>query len=269
MHRKLPALLIALCLFGPLARADDKQRCIEASEQAQKLKDEHKLSKAREFFLSCTREGCPGPIVRACTEDLADVERRQPTLVFQARDPDGRDLVGVKVSVDGEERVSSLDGRAIPIDPGVHAVHFDAEGFEPSEQQVVVAEGEKQRIVRANLRKRGSPKEELKREETSKAQGGPPLVGWILAGAGVLSLGAGVGFGLGAQSDIDGLKSSCSPRCSPSDVDPVRTKLLASDILVGVGVVSLAAGAYFLLFTKAKAPAKPAALAPRGLTFQF
>ena len=48
------------------ARADDKEQCVAASEQAQTLKDEGKLRAARSQLLACARDVCPGIVRKDC-----------------------------------------------------------------------------------------------------------------------------------------------------------------------------------------------------------
>ena len=51
---------------------------------------------------------------------------------------------------------------------------------------------------------------------------------------------------LGRSEEMD-LRETCSPTCTDSQVQPVRTKYLLSNITFGVGLVSLSAAAYLFL----------------------
>lgn len=61
---------------------------------------------------------------------------------------------------------------------------------------------------------------------------------WIAAGAaGALALGALV-VGLNAQAKFDELEDLCAPGCPQSDVDSVKTRALASDVLWGTAAAA-------------------------------
>src|SRR5215470_4150062 len=94
-------LLALLWPFAASAQAS-KKACIEASEQGQQLRDEGKLIKAREKFLTCVRDTCPGMIRKDCTEWLAGVDANLPSVVVSARDESGHDVTTVRVLLDGE-----------------------------------------------------------------------------------------------------------------------------------------------------------------------
>jgi hypothetical protein len=70
------------------------------------------------------------------------------------------------------------------------------------------------------------------------------MVTYVLGGLGGIALVTGsivAAIGFAKRSDLD----VCKPRCNPEDVDGMRHTFVASDILVGVGILSLAAAAYF------------------------
>jgi hypothetical protein len=54
---------------------------------------------------------------------------------------------------------------------------------------------------------------------------------------------------LTANGDVSAAKEAppngCAPNCSQDRVDGMRTKFVVSDVLLGVGLVSLGVGAYF------------------------
>src|SRR5688572_8088699 len=103
------------------ARADEREVCNTAADQAQQLRDEGKYRRAREQLLICARDVCPTPIKRDCLEWLAQVESTAPTVVFAARDST-KDLSEVKVSVDGVAVTDRLDGKPVQMDLGKHIV---------------------------------------------------------------------------------------------------------------------------------------------------
>jgi hypothetical protein len=80
-----------------------------------------------------------------CAKHLQEVNAAIPTIVFEAKDPAGNDLVDVKVSVDGKLLVERLDGTAIPLDPGPHKFTFASPSFGSVDKQLVLREGQKDR----------------------------------------------------------------------------------------------------------------------------
>jgi hypothetical protein len=46
-----------------------------------------------------------------CTRRLDELDKAQPTIVFEAKDGAGRDLTAVQVTVDGKPLVESLTAR--------------------------------------------------------------------------------------------------------------------------------------------------------------
>jgi hypothetical protein len=68
-----------------------------------------------------------------------------PTIIFDARDSTGKDLISVRVSMESEVLAERLEGTALSVDPGVHTFTFEAAGHTPVQKQVVVHQGEKDR----------------------------------------------------------------------------------------------------------------------------
>ena len=81
----LPLFAFVLLTSGA-ALADDKAACFDASEKAQKLKNDKKLSDARQQFIICARELCPQAVRVECAKALTEVESGLSTIVVRARD---------------------------------------------------------------------------------------------------------------------------------------------------------------------------------------
>ena len=58
--------------------------------------------------------------------------RYPASVVPAAKDKKGRDIVDVKVSIDGKVVTETLDGKALPVDPGVHTFRFETKNAPPS-----------------------------------------------------------------------------------------------------------------------------------------
>lgn len=125
-----------------------KERCVAANTKAQSTRREGKFRAAREELSICVDAGCP-PLVRDdCIKRLDELERMQPTLVLDAKDSTGNDLVAVRVTVDGKLLTGSLDGSALQVDPGPHAFVFEVTGQPAVSRTWVLKEGEKARRER-------------------------------------------------------------------------------------------------------------------------
>ena len=148
---------VAVGLFGaalllPRASfADEVATCVKANEQAQSLRDEGKYKRAREQLLVCTRDVCPGIVRKDCMQWLSDLDASMPSVVINAKDAGGRDLVDVKVTVDGQPLTEKLDGKPIAIDPGEHAFHYEAAGAPPVDDKILLHAGEKNRVLAVKL----------------------------------------------------------------------------------------------------------------------
>jgi hypothetical protein len=234
--------------------------CPTASEQGQKLRDQGKIIKARDMFLLCSRPTCPSVVRKDCAKWLPEVEEAVPTVVVAAHDYQGADLATVTVTVDDAPFATTLDGKALPIDPGPHTFKYETQGSTPVTQTVIVRSGEKNRIVKVDF---PPPAGKEPKKETPPVEKPPPpqkegvpVMTYVLGGIGVVALGSFAYFGITGKNDLSNLKSSpCAPYCPSSQLDDVKTKLLVADISLGVGVLALG-GATIVYLTRGSGDAK-------------
>ena len=200
-------------------------------------------------------------IRKDCEPLLSELDTRMPTLVISAKDAAGKDLVDVRVTIDGTLVTSKLDGKAIPIDPGAHAFKYERDGSAPVEANIVVHDGEKDRVVNVMLEpiqaaKKDEPvvvpSEKEKEKETPVEKAGPPIGGFVFLGIGAVAVGSFVFFDLSAKSSVDNLRGTCAPRCAQSDVDSVNTKMIIADVSLGAGAVALGVAPWLLVSQYAK-----------------
>jgi hypothetical protein len=92
-----------------------------------------------------------------CTRRLDEVEKAQPTIIFEVKDAAGGDVTAVTVTVDGKPWTDTLDGKALAVDPGRHVFAFSVAGRAPFERTFALAEGEKGRRERIVLESAVSP----------------------------------------------------------------------------------------------------------------
>ncbi len=265
-----------LVLVAPRVRADDsKQACVDASEKGQSLRDDHKLRAAREAFLACARDACPGPIKKDCAEWLAGVDKAMPSVMIVARDH-GQDVVKVAVEVDGKRVQESLDGVAMPLDPGPHVLRFTMAGRVPAEQTVVVREGDKARplVVEFGVASATEAPAEgplaPRPEEAPASSFHVPVVAWVLGGVTVAAAGSFAAFGSMGKSDLSHLRSTCgvTMSCAQSDVDAAHTKMLVADVSLYTGIATLAAATVITILANRHPSSPPSALA-EPLTLRF
>ncbi len=148
----LAALLGCLVGTSPLAaRAEGKvpmrKACAIAAERGNTLRDQGKYVSARAAYAGCARPACPWSLAQACRKKLTSLDSATPTVIPRAKDDKGRNLAGVRVSLDGVALAEDSDGRAVPVDPGEHTFTFELPGAAPVEKSVVVRAGEKERLV--------------------------------------------------------------------------------------------------------------------------
>jgi len=264
------------------AAADEPLTCAQAYERAQEEKTSGQLKAAIEHLKRCVDAKCAKFIRKDCVQWMQDAQRALPTVVFSIRE--GRDeITDVEILCDDKMLVRRLDGESIPVDPGLHDFTFNVPGLVPAERQVLIKEGERNRIIKVEL---GTPERiapppsplqpppaiaavaapsppppspSSNAEPTLYAKPNPPLaessppslahaLPYGLAGVGALGVaGFAVFASLGASQKGD-LERSCSPFCQTGQVDNAKTKYVLADTCLGVGLVSLGVATY--LFVK-------------------
>lgn len=195
---------------GAVAHAGPKE-CAEISEKAQQLRSDSRLVGARDLFTMCAKPECPAVVRSDCAQQRDDAEAALPSLVIAVRDANGTDIPRsvAHVFVDDVEAASALDGLAVEVDPGPHALRVETAGLSPVTQSVVAREGEKRREIAFTLPGvfRPSPAPVAVAPvaaapvtpappvpDKPKPPAGPPAspVPWVVFGVGAVTLAAGV-----------------------------------------------------------------------------
>ncbi|HVY30705.1 MAG TPA: hypothetical protein VHB79_29300 [Polyangiaceae bacterium] len=263
LKRSIQACLL-LTVVPLAARAEDvKKECIDSSTLGQTSRDGGELLKAREQFLQCSREACP-PVVRtSCNRWLTEVDELIPSVVIRASDATGSDITDGTASIDGVSH--PLDGKTIQLDPGKHVVAVESRDGTRAEKKVLLAAGEKSRLIELHLGPSGAPASEAPTGPSKPVVGASPPTApeapstdrkasiptgaWVLGGASVVALGSFAFFGLSAKSELDKLKV-CSPYCTDKQTQTGRNDALVADISLGVGVAALAGAVVWALVAK-------------------
>jgi hypothetical protein len=242
------------------ARAQDREQCVAAFDRGQALRLDGKLRAARADFVACARDACPTPLRKDCATALTALDVDLPTVVLGARDTAGHDLTPSAVYVD-DEPVSAPEGRAVAFDPGPHVIRFEHPPDAPVVEHVVLRVGEHNREVLASFPARAaitpaSPPAWVVPPPKPPVPTHRPT-GWIvaLAGVGAVGLGSFAYFGLTGLSQKQQLLDRCAPACSDAEVDTVRSRYIAADVSLGVGVVALGIAAFLLLSSPSDASA--------------
>ena len=230
------------------ALADDRAACLDAATRGQALRNAHHLVEARKQLRACARADCPAVVQSDCARWLDEVEKAIPSVVLMAKSRAGADLVDVKVSMDGQLLVATLDGQAVAIDAGPHTFHFEEAGATSVDQRVVLNEGEQNHAIAVVLGPPG-PSQEASQEPSPSRRSAPwKTVGWVLGGAGVVGLGVGTAFGLVAIGDNNSAHCNANKECQPGPLSDARTAARISDVGLIAGGLLLAGGAALVLF---------------------
>jgi hypothetical protein len=264
-RRTLSVILLGaiLCPTNALAAPPTKDECIDANRQAQSLRRTGKLHAAQAALLVCVNPTCPAPVVDDCTSRLDEVQRVMPSLVFEVQDSAGKDVTKVTVTIDGMPFASTLDGTALPADPGEHTFAFEVAGQPPVTQQLVLHEGDKGRrehVVVGGGAPAIAPVVPAAAPAASQTEAASPgkgqrIAGLVAGGLGIVSLGLGAVLGVNASSSWSSSQNECStPTNCPnhagavSDHDTALNDATFSTIGFIAGGV-LVAGGVILFFT--------------------
>lgn len=242
--------------------------CVAATERGQAKRDEGQLVASRAEFVACGDDSCPTVVRRECVRWLAEVDARIPSLIVSVTDSNGKDVVGADVSLDGVRLPVAGAGRAFTLDPGPHLLRATGKKVNPVEERVVVRERERERVVKLVLRSQEAPPRGM---VTVPLRRTVPVLSWVLGGAAVVG-GAGFAyFWATGMSKVSRLRDSCSPYCSPEQIDDARSPLTIARVSAGIGVAAMIAAVtvYFLQPTTTTAPSQGAGLpgTPLSLTF--
>jgi hypothetical protein len=299
-------VMVSRALFGALASAGalafasatafadvSVEQCIASNTEAQSLRRAGKFAEAREKLSACLDPSCPQMVATDCTRRLADLDRVQPTVVFDVKDSSGKDFVAVAVSIDGHRLPRELDGTAVAVDPGLHAFTFEVAGRPPVTQSWVAKENEKSRRLAvvidaapvASIAEPAAAKPTTERatsapvDEPATASSALRPVGLLTAGVGVGGLAVGAIFGLLASAAKNDYEQHCgaalgshvpATSCDEMGVSGQKdasNKALLSTVAFTAGGVLAALGAVLFFTAPAGAPAS-VGVGPGGVLLQ-
>ncbi|AUX48215.1 uncharacterized protein SOCE26_097460 [Sorangium cellulosum] len=224
------------------AASSEVAACVAAHAEVQQLRKGHRLLEAGRVLKGCTRPACPAPVLRDCGAWIEEIERATPSVVFNVTSG-GEQLAGPTIVVDGQPVELSSDGAPLRLDPGKHTYRVEHGGYGPVTKDFILFEGQRFRqlnvalepvVVASGLRPEAPAMESYRPV---------PALTYALAGVGVAGAASFAVWGLMGRSERDHLEATCSPRCTDSDLDVVRTRYLIADISLGVGAAAFAGAA--------------------------
>jgi hypothetical protein len=273
MKRALAFALILALPHPAIAQIsnDQKVKCANAYEQAQRTRNEGLFRASREHMLVCADDACPKVLRNECVKWLGELDNAMPTVLVIAKDDKGNELSDVSVSVDGTKLVDHLDGKALAVDPGSRTFRFARAGSDSIEQKVLIREGEKRRVLNVTFTIPGAPSTPAPiKDEPSPSS--VPTATWILGGVGVVALAVSVPMYASYFRQKTDLDDGCgrTSTCDPAEVDPEKRQLIYANVTSAIGAVAI--GAAVVIW--AAAPAKSNVTAgiapmPGGLAGSF
>lgn len=239
------------------AMADDKQACLDAYASGQRLQRAEEFLEARRQLRTCARAVCPAFVQADCARWLGEVEAAIPSVVLSARTPDGQDVIEVDVTMDGRPLLAALDGKSVDLDPGVHELVFESEGYRPERREVVIKTGEQNRKVEVVLHPLGSATKPAPGPDTSKreGEGTVPASAYAVGAVGLIGWTGFTYFALRHKGQIDDLEA-CEPSCPSSDVDDASATRTFAFASLAVGVAATGIALYLVLDGTEPEPAR-------------
>jgi hypothetical protein len=244
----LAAWSAALITFLPRAAWADAKTCAASHASGQREVKAGRLRLASELFTTCgSDESCPEQIRTECTEFLESVRQTVPTVILSVVDDAGNDVSNVRVFSTDELLTEQLDGRALELDPGKHRLRFVLPWGDVLSSDVLIREGEKNRLVEVRLEKKGAaPADNAETPTREPPPSAPaetrstPVGAYVATGLAVVGFGTFAGFAIAGNSQKSQLEG-CAPSCGEGDrnrYDDMKRSFLIADIGLGVGAVS-------------------------------
>ena len=285
------------CVYATSAALADegKLACIAAHTEGQELRNAGNPIAARARFAICSSPSCPTFVRTECAHFGKQLDDALPTLLIEARSPDGAPVTAVRMLVDGVLVLEELTRLPVKIAPGEHLLRFVPADPQLAEREVTIAtrEGEKNILLVLDLPRRVRPggasegdgavvsraprapvtqnpyepvPRAADRDTRARHGGGVSVPGLVLLGVSVASLVTFTAFGVKGRNEEDEL-AGCAPSCASSDVDRMYRDYLIADVALGVAALAGAVGGW-LVISSLGSPANPTAtlrIAPLGL----
>jgi len=211
--------------------------------------------------LAAARKGARGDREKAARQHMEALEPRLSRVTITV--PAGSAAPGLAVTLDGTVLEATALGTAIPVDPGEHAATATAPDHRPWEAKVSLAERESRALIVPPLDPTSAPAPPAPTPPTPWKR----PVGIAAAGAGLVLLGVGAGFGVRAISLGSRAGDGCpNLLCSPAGLSAVSDGRSAASVangtLVAGGALAAAGAALIVLSAVSGGEARPTGSAP-------
>jgi hypothetical protein len=140
---------------SPAGLPKGERLCVAAFRSAQEHEQAGQLADAKQQWLKCARATCGSFLKQECTTRYTQLDTDIPSVVPVVTDDSGAPRTDVEVRIDGELVASQLDGRALPVDPGMHEFSFTNAGNVFAKQKLMILQGQRNRQISASLRSPG------------------------------------------------------------------------------------------------------------------
>jgi hypothetical protein len=128
-----------------------KRGCAALYKAAQQSLQASRLREAKSLFSSCAELFCAAPIRQRCSTEYGLLAADVPSIVLDATDQTGVLRVDVQVMMDGESLTLPREGRAIPVEPGMHEFSFSTADGGFASQRILILQGQRNRVVSVSL----------------------------------------------------------------------------------------------------------------------
>ncbi len=290
------AAAMALFLTTPAhaAGAKEKSACTAAYTAYKSAIDAEKaghLREARETLRTCAEATACAGLAPKCAAKYTQLGADMPSIVPIVADDTGTPRADVEVRMDGQMLTSKLDGKGIPVEPGLHELTFSADGKVVGTQKVLVVEGQRNRTVSVVIGggEKSSPKatagaspaandaprsaQASAPEDTSPGKGddaeGPvsspaekaapgrfamphSALPYVLAGVGVAAVGAGALLTFWGKKDNDQMGADCGQTQTCLQSSVDHVKTLYIASDISVGAGVVALGVATWLFASSR-----------------
>jgi tetratricopeptide (TPR) repeat protein len=154
---------------------------------------------------------------------------------------------GLRVSRDGVALPLAALGEAMPVDPGAHELVVESPGFSPERRAVTLTEGASETLTFSLVRLPSPAPAAAPALPPAAPEAEKPLWPWLVGGAGLLFVGAGVAFRVdqaAAESRLDeecGAERLCDPGSAYDPADDNARKDRDFALFLGLSGVGLGA----------------------------
>jgi hypothetical protein len=175
---------VALLFYATPGQSQDRSKakgketpatCSDAYKSALQMEESGRLQEARDTLLTCAKSACGNPLRQQCMDRYSRLDSDIPSVIPLVTDDVGDPKVDVQVTMDGKVLTSKLDGRSLPVDPGLHEFSFSGDTGIFASQTIMIVQGHRNRRLSAVLPPR--------KKRGGNGAPGPASMAWIDAKA--------------------------------------------------------------------------------------